>query len=158
MPVSGEDCGGESAPAQQSPEPPDGLDSSPGEAESGLLLIAQERQRGHLDIRPERGNELALPRAVQTHWGSRTESIAALTRGRLVEFTQQAVSQLTFGQRVAFLEIFCGKMSITLGCRALGLCAPDGVDELFPFGGDPLGFAQEGSPEKVNVLLDALDP
>ena len=51
--------------------------------------------------------------------------------------SQQAIGELMFGQRVAFVEIFCGAMELTLGVRAVGLCAPDGIDKLYPVGGIP---------------------
>ena len=81
--------------------------------------------------------------------GSRAEIIATLTQGQLANFTQQAISQFTFGQSVAFFKVFCGEMAATLGCPALGLCAPKGVDKLFPMHGVPWDLGKKEDQEGV---------
>ena len=80
---------------------------------------------------------ISQPSAVRTEWGDCAESVHVAAEGRTVRLTQQAVSEFMFGQRVAFVEIFCGAMETTLGVKALGLCAPDGIDKLYPVGGRP---------------------
>ena len=63
-----------------------------------------------------------------------------------------------FGQRVAFVEVFFGAMEMILGVRALGLCAPDGIDKLNPVGGRPWDLRSPADQERAQELLDDLNP
>ena len=95
---------------------------------------------------------------MRTLWGGNAESIAQLAQGRRVHLTPQGISELMFGQKVAFFEVFCGQMHLTIGVRAMGLCAPDGVDKLYPIGGRPWDLTRGPDQGKCQELLDALDP
>ena len=104
--------------------------------------------------RPATDGSLAVsaerPEVVRTLWGDRAESIAQLAQGRRVHLTPQGISELMFGQRVAFFEVFCGQMHLTVGVRAMGLCAPDGVDKLYPIGGKPWDLTRAPDQKKVS--------
>ena len=63
------------------------------------------------------------PEVVRTLWGDRAESIAQLAQGRRVHLTPQGISELMFGQRVAFFEVFCGQMHLTVGGSERWVCA-----------------------------------
>ena len=77
------------------------------------------------------------PNLIASSLGTGCEELINASRGKRVTLRQSAVHNLFLGARAALLEIFCGEMELTLGARALGLCAPDGVDEKFPIGDRP---------------------
>ena len=76
-----------------------------------------------------------LPKPMITKWGGRAECAMRLVQGKFLSVTQQGISSLMFGQLLAFIEIFCGQMEVTLGVCEIGLCVPDGIDELYHMGG-----------------------
>ena len=122
------------------------------EEQVNCLQTCAQSADGCLAVSAER------PEAVRTLWGDRAESIAQLAQGRRVHLTVQGVSELMFGQKVAFFEVFCGQMHLTVGVRAMGLCAPDGVDKLYPIGGKPWDLTRAPDQKKCQDLLDGLDP
>ena len=71
---------------------------------------------------------------------------------------RSAVHDLFLGARPAFLEVFCGCMQLTLGVRAHGLCAPDGVDQTFPVGDQPWDLSLPEDQGRCRDLEDRLDP
>ena len=96
---------------------------------------------------PETGVAVKVPRGIVTPLGTRREEMICAARGRQVQLTQAAVHEMFRGNRAALLEVFCGGMELTLGARAHGLCAPDGVDKLF--WRQALGSAQRGGPDQA---------
>ena len=88
--------------------------------------------------------EVASPSVLVSALGESCEELIPASRGKRVLLRQSAVHTMFLGARAALLEIFCGCMELTLGVRALGLCAPDGVDALFPVGDQPWDLSQPG--------------
>ena len=56
------------------------------------------------------------------------------SEGRTAQVTPAALQALAYGHRIAFIEVFCGMMRLTLAVRAAGLRAPDGLDRCLPLG------------------------
>ena len=83
------------------------------------------------------GKEHNNPSILVSNLGSGCEEVISAVRGKRVLLRRSAVHELFLGARAALLEIFCGCMELTLGVRAHGLCAPDGVDQTFPVGDRP---------------------
>ena len=109
----------------------------------------------------KRTTTYAMPRlaaAPVTSLGSALESIATLGAGRRAYLDQAALAALAYGHRVAFLELWCGSMHLTLGVRAAGLLVPDGMDRLFPMGSRVWDFALEKDRADAEELVDYLDP
>ena len=128
------------------------------EAEAGTWQTASVCTPGTGDLAPSTPNPVRIPATMTSHWGDRAEMVSTISQGRTLRLTQQGVSALMQGQRVAFFEVFCGSMHLTLGVRSMGLYAPDGVDRLYPVGGVPWDLSQDGDQEKCRALLDALNP
>ena len=95
---------------------------------------------------------------VATRLGDSLEMVSRLSQGRGVGVRRQALSALAYGHRVAFFEIFCGEMHLTLGVRAQGLCAPDGIDSRYPLGGRRWDLTLAEDRERCAWLVDELDP
>ena len=72
-----------------------------------------------------------MPTSLVNWRGDSAELVATLLQGKTLGLTQQGISSLMFGQRVAFVQIFCEQMGLTLGFREMRLCAPDGIDKLY---------------------------
>ena len=69
-----------------------------------------------------------------THMGDSLKRLCVLSQGKAVRLSQMALETLRDGQRIAFLELFSGRMMLTLGVRARGLTAPRGWDSFIPYG------------------------
>ena len=79
-------------------------------------------------------------------------------RGRDLRLTQAAMQALAFGHRVAFLELWCGCMRLTMGVRAQGLLAPMGLDQLYPLGIRRWDLSNAEGQEACDELVDVVDP
>ena len=75
-----------------------------------------------------------LAPTVYTHLGDALAYLDVVGQGRDIRLSGAALQALSFGHRVAFLELWCGMMRLTMGVRAQGLLAPHGIDALYPFG------------------------
>ena len=71
---------------------------------------------------------------------------------------RRALSALSYGHRVAFFEVFCGQMKLTLGVRAQGLCAPQGIDALYPLGGRRWNLMLKEDQGRCTEIVDLVDP
>ena len=96
--------------------------------------------------------------APLTGLGGKLELLAKLVQGRLVSVDRRALEALAYGHRVAFLEVFCGAMHLTLGVRAQGLCAIDGIDKLFPLGDRHWDLHLREDQRRVELLAAEVDP
>ena len=98
------------------------------------------------------------PRGAASSLGTRAEELICASRGRQVKLTQSAVHEMFRGNRAALLEVFCGGMELTLGARAHGLCAPDGVDKLFPVGDQPWDLRCSEDQRRCRELEERVNP
>ena len=86
------------------------------------------------------------------------ETLRSLSKGSLVELSRSALQCLQWGERIAFLEVFSGKMLLTLGVRAMGLKALDGWDRMYPMGDKRWDFATREDRDLAERLVDWVDP
>ena len=99
-----------------------------------------------------------MPQGIASPLSTRAEELICASRGRQVKLTQSAVHEMFRGNRAALLEVFCGGMELTLGARAHGLCAPDGVDRLFPVGDRPWDLRRSEDQQRCRELEERVNP
>ena len=61
---------------------------------------------------------------VQTFLSDSLQAVSSAAAGGTVLISRGALAALARGQRVGFLEVFCGQMHLTLGVLAVSLRAP----------------------------------
>ena len=99
-----------------------------------------------------------MPMQVVTRLGPAAESNRLLARGRMVDLAESAVTCLSSGERLAFLEIFSGKGMLTLGARAHGLKVIDGWDRDSPFGSKRWDLTKASDQNDCIKLVNHVDP
>ena len=95
---------------------------------------------------------------VVTGLGAQLELVGRLSQGARTWIDRRSLAALAYGHRVAFLEVFCGRMRLTLGVRACGMLAPDGIDKMFGVGRRRWNLRQEVDRSRCERLLKFLDP
>ena len=95
---------------------------------------------------------------VGTSLGGELERVSVMSAGKRIAMDRAALCALAQGHRVAFFELFCGEMRLTLGVRAYGLAAPDGVDSMYQHGPKKWDLTLREDQQRVECLLEALDP
>ena len=135
------------------------------------LLIEKEGEVAHVllmgkefsiedceELVPIPATGYSMPKNVYTELGPSMEMIRMLSQGKLVDLERSALACLQYGERIAFLELFCGMMMLTLGVRAHGLKALDGWDALYRMGDREWDFADSTHQKDAKKLVRRLDP
>ena len=104
------------------------------------------------------GTFAGVPRSVVTNLGDAVESVMRLASGRRTLIAQGALAAMAYGHRVSFLELFSGMMLLTLGVRAHGLLAPDGIDSSYPLGGRRWDLSSAKDQRRCRELVRLLEP
>jgi hypothetical protein len=99
-----------------------------------------------------------IPRCPIQALSQGMETIRLMSRGRRVHLTTAALSTLSSGERIAFLEVFSGKGLLTLGVRAHGLKALSGWDIASPMGDKKWDFTLAKDRWEAKELVSFLDP
>ena len=85
------------------------------------------------------------------------ERLGKIAKGKVLRMTQEALANVTRGERVHFFEIYCGCMRLTQSVRALGMVAPDRLDREFPLGSHTWNLALPHDRQLCLALQDEVD-